>query len=105
MHIGVILLVVEEDLVIEDNLVTFLSVFVPWGYLECDSACHWIISQLQLLTCLVFFGGLFGELQKLAASLMAQLYLHAIEDHVSSLIYEAMLIALALRVHSLLQHL
>ena len=92
MQVNVVLLIVEDDLVIEDHLVTLLTILVSWHDLKGDSACYWLVGELQLLTCLIFFGALLRQLQELPTSLVLQLDIEPIVDVLPSLSYEIVLI-------------
>ena len=71
----VVLLIVKHDLVIEDDLISRLSILVARQDLENDPTGNWIVGQFKLLACLVLLGAFLGELEELSADFMLQLHL------------------------------
>ena len=59
MDVGIILNVINEDLVAEDNAIALLSVLVTGLDLEGNATGRGTVSQFELLACFVLFSTLF----------------------------------------------
>jgi hypothetical protein len=59
MNVGVVLDVVNEDLVAEDNAIAFLSVLVAGLDLEGNATGGGTVSQFKFLAGFILFGALF----------------------------------------------
>ena len=62
VHVGVLLLVVQQDLIPVHNSVALLAVLEPRGYLEADPTGNRLVCQLKFLASFVLFGALFRHL-------------------------------------------
>ena len=88
VDIGVVLLVVEHDLIVEDDLVALLAILVPWLDLEHYSGGDWRVGQLQPHARFVFLCTFLRQLNELTTGLVQKLNVDTIVDVLASLLRE-----------------